>query len=125
MPEGLAYEMANPWFRTYAEFATDAKVQSMSEPMQRRLIMIFCLKCSDTLQTLSEEDIAFQLRISGEELDSTKTLFMKKGFITKTWELRNWERRQFVSDASAKRQKAYRDRQKKKMDNVPKLAAVT
>lgn len=117
--------MANPWFRTYAEFATDAKVQSMSEPMQRRLIMIFCLKCSDVLQTLNEEDIAFQLRISDDELASTKILFIKKGFITKTWELRNWERRQFVSDASAKRQKAYRERQKKKQASVTKLTAVT
>ena len=117
--------MANPWFRTYAEFATDAKVQSMSEPMQRRLIMLFCLKCSDVLQTLSDEDIAFQLRISVDELASTKVLFMKKGFITKTWEIRNWERRQFVSDASAKRQKAYRERQKKKQASTPQLAVVT
>ena len=117
--------MANPWFRTYAEFATDAKVQSMSEAMQRRLVMIFCLKCSDVLQTLSDEDISFQLRISDDELALTKALFIKKGFITKTWEIRNWERRQFVSDASAKRQKAYRERKKKSPETTPKLAVVT
>lgn len=28
--------MANPWFRMYSEFATDAKVQMLSEAMQRR-----------------------------------------------------------------------------------------
>lgn len=113
--------MANPWFRTYAEFATDAKVQSMSEAMQRRLIMLLCLQCSDTLETLGDDDIAFQLRISGDELDQTKTLFVKKGFITEAWEIKNWTKRQFVSDASAQRQKAYRDRQKAR----PKLSAVT
>jgi hypothetical protein len=104
--------MANPWFRTYAEFATDPKVQSMPEPMQRRLVMLLCLRCSDTLATLSDDDIAFQLRITSADLAETKALFMAKGFVTKTWEIKNWSKRQFVSDAAAKRQKAYRDRQK-------------
>jgi hypothetical protein len=116
--------MANPWFRMYSEFATDAKVQSMSESMQRRLMMILCLKCSDVLSTLSDDDIAFQLRVSTDDLELTKSLFIKKGFITKSWEIRNWDRRQFVSDASAKRQKAYRDRQKNKGAISPKLSVV-
>ena len=47
--------MANPWFRMYAEFATDPKVQSMSEAMQRRLTMLLCLRCSDVLATLQED----------------------------------------------------------------------
>ncbi|MDB4873311.1 MAG: hypothetical protein JWL97_4315 [Gemmatimonadales bacterium] len=112
--------MANPWFRTYSEFATDPKVQCMPEAMQRRLIMLLCLRCSDTLATLSDDDIAFQLRISSNELSETKALFMAKGFVAKTWEIKNWSKRQFVSDAAAKRQKAYRDRQK----SGPKLASV-
>lgn len=106
--------MANPWFRTYAEFASDPKVQSMSEAMQRRLVMLLCLRCSDTLETLSDDDIAFQLRISADELEQTRTLFVKKGFTSKTWEIKNWTKRQFVSDAAAVRQKAYRDRVKNK-----------
>ena len=32
------------WMRLYAEFATDPKVQMMSEAMQRRHVMLFCLK---------------------------------------------------------------------------------
>lgn len=112
--------MANPWFRTYSEFATDPKVQSMPEAMQRRLIMLLCLRCSETLQTLTDEDIAFQLRITMPELAETRALFVAKGFTTKGWEINNWSKRQFVSDASAKRQKAYRDRQKAR----PKLTAV-
>lgn len=107
-------KMANPWFRMYSEFASDPKVQGMSEPMQRRLVMLMCLKCSDTLSTLTDDDISFHLRISGDELEQTRTLFMKKGFTTETWELRNWSKRQFVSDSSAVRQKNYRERQKSK-----------
>lgn len=113
--------MANPWFRVYSEFADDPKVQSMSEAMQRRLVMLLCLQCSETLPTLTDDDIAFQLRISGDELEQTKALFVKKGFVTDSWGIANWSKRQFVSDAAAKRQKAYRDRAK----NKPRLKAVT
>lgn len=107
--------MANPWFRVYSEFATDAKVQSMSEPMQRRLMMLFCLRCSDVLVTLSDDEIAFQLRISDTDLAETKALFVRKGFVNEAWEIANWDKRQFVSDSSAQRTAAYRERQKNKV----------
>ena len=38
--------MANPWFRLYSEFATDPKVQMMSESYQRRFIMLLCIRCN-------------------------------------------------------------------------------
>ncbi|EJN06468.1 hypothetical protein [Herbaspirillum sp. YR522] len=104
--------MANQWFRLYSEFATDAKVQSMPEAMQRRLIMLFCLRCSDVTVTLSDEELAFQLRISDVELVDTKALFIKKGFIDDAWEVLNWEKRQFASDSSAERTRAWRERRK-------------
>lgn len=102
--------MSNPWYRMYAEFATDAKVQSMSECMQRRLVMLLCLRCSDVTVTLSDEELAFQLRISEAELAETKALFMRKGFIEKDWSVRNWEKRQCASDTSRARTAAYRER---------------
>lgn len=107
-----------PWFRMYAEFATDAKVQSMREEMQRRLIMLFCLRCSDVTVTLSDEELAFQLRISDEELELTKVLFMRKGFIDDAWEILNWNKRQFASDSSAERTAAYRARKKIEKDGA-------
>lgn len=99
----------------YSEFANDPKVQMLSEAMQRRLIMLFCLRCSDVTVTASDEEIAFQLRISMADLDETKTLFVSKGFVTKSWEIRNWDKRQFRSDSSAERTRAYRE---KKRDDV-------
>ena len=39
--------MANPWLRMYAEFAHDPKVQMMLEVMQRRYIMLMCMRCSN------------------------------------------------------------------------------
>jgi hypothetical protein len=100
------------WFRMYSEFASDPKVQSMSEAMQRRLMMLFCLRCSNTLVTLQDDEIAFALRISEEELSETKALFMRKNFINESWEIMNWDKRQFVSDSSSQRVARHRERQK-------------
>ena len=95
--------MANPWFRMYAEFAHDPKVQMLSEVMQRRYLMLMCLRCSNALVTLHETEIAFYLRVTSEDLEETKRLFVAKGFIDSTWVLLNWDKRQFVSDSSAPR----------------------
>ena len=100
--------MANAWFRLYSEFADDPKVQMMSEAMQRRLVMLFCLRCKET--SLGDGEIAFALRISTEEAADTKKLFVDKGFIDDSWNITNWDDRQFVSDSSAERVKRYRDK---------------
>jgi len=104
--------MANPWFRLYSEFAHDPKVQMLSEAMQRRYVMLMCLRCSETLETLHETEIAFQLRLSAEELDETKKLFISKNFIDKHWNLLNWDKRQFVSDSSTMRVAKHRNKKK-------------
>ena len=111
---------ANPWFRLYAEFASDAKVQMMSEALQRRYMMLMCLRCSGELvtlhETLHETDrdaaIAFLLRISSEDLAETKRVFMAKGFIGDDWQLTNWDKRQFHSDSSAARVARHRAKKK-------------
>jgi hypothetical protein len=104
--------MANPWFRLYSEFAHDPKIQMLSEAMQRRYVMLMCLRCSETLETLHETEIAFQLRLSEAELIETKQLFISKNFIDKHWNLLNWDKRQFVSDSSTMRVRKYRDKKK-------------
>jgi len=109
--------MANPWFRLYSEFAHDPKVQMLSEVMQRRYVMLMCMRCSYV--TLRNAELAFQLRISDAELTETKTLFIAKGFVDNDWNLLNWEKRQFTSDhdpSGAKRQQKFRD--KRKQSNV-------
>ena len=76
--------MANPWFRMYAEFATDPKVQMMSEADQRRFVMLLCLRCSNDDVTLHDDEVAFQLRISNEEWAATKAVFVAKN-LTLCW----------------------------------------
>ena len=104
--------MANPWFRLYSEFAHDPKIQMLSEAMQRRYVMLMCLRCSEVLETLHETEIAFQLRLSTEELEQTKQLFISKNFIDKHWNLLNWDKRQFVSDSSTMRVAKHRSKKK-------------
>lgn len=109
------------WFRMYHEFASDAKVQSMSEAMQRRLMMLFCLRCSNALETLQHDELAFALRISEDELEETKALFLRKSFIDEDWQVLQWDKRQFVSDNSSPRVKRHRD--KKKAEDEKRAAA--
>lgn len=104
--------MANQWFRLYSEFSHDPKIQMMPEAMQRRYIMLLCLRCSETLETLQESEIAFQMRLSDDELAKTKELFLSKGFIDDDWNLTNWEKRQYASDSSTERVRRHRDKKK-------------
>lgn len=113
------------WFRMYSEFCSDPKVQSMSEAMQRRLVMLLCLRCSNTLVTLQDDEIAFALRIDEIELSQTKELFLRKGFIDSTWEIQNWDKRQFVSDSSAPRVAKHRAAKKEAQNQAENECNVT
>ena len=105
--------MANTWCRLYAEFATDPKIQMMNECMQRRYIMLLCMRTSNVTVTLHETEIAFHMRISDADLAETKALFIAKGFIDEDWNLKNWDKRQFTSDSSAARVARHREKKKK------------
>ena len=105
--------MANPWFRMYAEFATDPKVQMMSESDQRRFVMLLCLRCSNDDVTLHDDEVAFQLRISNDEWSRSKALFLQKGLINEDNTPTSWDKRQFVSDSSAERVRRHRENKKK------------
>jgi hypothetical protein len=103
--------MANSWFRMYAEFATDPKVQMLSEADQRRLTMLFCLRCNGHV-TLQDSEVTFLLRISNEEWQITKGSFIAKNFINEANEVLNWDKRQFISDSSAERVARHREKKK-------------
>lgn len=103
--------MANSWFRMYAEFATDPKVQMLSEADQRRLTMLFCLRCNGHV-TLHDEEVTFLLRISNDQWQATKASFIAKGFINEANEIANWDKRQFISDSSAERVARHREKKK-------------
>lgn len=111
------------WFRFYNEFADDPKVQMMSEAMQRRLAMLFCIQSKSGIETFPETDreqlIAFTLRITIAELAETRALFLQKGFINPDFTLCNWKKRQYLSDSSTERVRKCREK-KKQSETFPK-----
>lgn len=104
--------MSNAWFRMYAEFASDPKVQMMSEAYQRRFIMLLCIRCCNDHVTFQDEEVAFQLRISNEEWAETKAVFLGKNLINEDNAPTAWDKRQFRSDSSAERVRKHREAKK-------------
>ena len=100
------------WFRLYAEFAHDPKVQMLSEIDQRRFIVVMCLRCCNGSVTLHDSEVAFQLRISDNEWMTTKALLLAKNLIGDDNKPVAWEKRQFDSDTSNERVSRYREKRK-------------
>jgi hypothetical protein len=86
----------------YAEFLHDPKVRVMSETDQLRLVLLFCTRCNGDV-TLQDKHVTFSLRISNQEWQQTKAVFIESGFIDKHNNVLNWDKRQYVSDSSAAR----------------------
>lgn len=103
--------MANQWFRMYAEFANDPKVQMLSETDQRRYIMLLCIRCNGDV-TLQDEEVAFQLRISNAAWSETKALLVSKNLVNEDNQPTAWDKRQFASDSSASRVSKHREAKK-------------
>lgn len=108
------------WFRMYAEFATDPKVQSMDETLQRRFVMFLCLHCSGEFEQLTDDELAFALRISTAELATTRDAFKQKGFLGDNGKIRNWNKRQFKSDSSTERVREHRERKRNDNETLQK-----
>ncbi len=96
----------------FVEFSFDAKVQAMSEAMQRRLVMLFCLHCQGDLEKLDTDEIAAALRITVEDLNQTRTLFVRKGFLTEKFLPKNWDKRQRYDPTAAERMRRIREQQR-------------
>lgn len=101
-----------PWFRMYHEFATDPKVQMLSEVEQRRYVMLLCLRCCNGDVTLQDAEVAFQLRISDDDWAKTKAILIDKNLIDEDSKPTSWERRQRLSDTSKIRVSRHRERKK-------------
>jgi hypothetical protein len=102
------------WFRMYAEFLHDPKVQMLSEVDQRRFIMLLCIRCcsgDETLhETLDDDFVAFQMRIDVDEWRETKRQLRAKCLVNDEGQPTNWAKRQFASDSSTARVRKHRRR---------------
>lgn len=102
-----------PWFRQYAEFATNPKIQMLSEVDQRRLVMLQCIRCSNGDVTLQDEDVTFLLRVTHDEWLATKSRLLAKNLIDKNNHPTDWDVKQQRSDSSTERVSRHRAKKKR------------
>lgn len=107
----MGLDMSNPWFRLYAEILNDHKVQMLPEVYRWRLVALMCIRCN-VAETLPDSAIAFHLRITEKEWQTTKKAFIANQFIDLENNLINWNKRQFISDSSTERSKRHREKLK-------------
>jgi hypothetical protein len=100
----------------YSEFATDPKVQMLSEVDQRRFLMLLCIRCSNGNVTLQDEEVTFLLRITMDEWMQTKDNLVTRKLVDKYARPINWDKRQYVSDTSAARVRRHRERKKQALE---------
>ena len=113
--------MANQWFRFYSEFASDPKVQILSEALQRRYVMLLCLHNADHYIDAQDDELAFALNITVEDWQETKAKLINRGLLNEDGSIHGWENRQTISDlkdpGAAARQKRYREKRKENRES--------
>ncbi len=102
------------YFNMFDEWAMDPKVQSMTEDMQRRHVMLLCLRNVGGTNSMSDDEISTFMRITLQETLHTKKVFQEKGFIdSNSWNVSKRNKRQLGSSESLERVKRYRARHKR------------
>jgi len=107
-----------PWFRMYHEAVDDAKLKLLAFEDRWHFVAILCCKCQGVLDEqqpeLMRRMVAVKLGLDLRELDEVARRLAEVDLVDReTLQPIAWEDRQFKSDNSAERVKAYRKRQKK------------
>lgn len=116
-----------PWFRLYAEMASDAKIQMLAFEDQRHYVMLLCLECNGTLtasvpsEAYRERLIAKALGLDATSASEAKRRLIEGGLIGGDWHPLKWDSRQFKSDhdaAERKRNQRLRDKERESHNDV-------
>jgi len=109
----------NPWFRMYSDFMFDEKIEFLAFEDQRHYVFILCMKNSGlvdkeyTQPGMLDRVVSKRLGLYGEAFESAKKRLVESGLIDYKFQPLAWDKRQFVSDSSAERVKAFRERMKR------------
>jgi hypothetical protein len=115
--------MSNPWFRLYSEAVDDEKLRLLAFEDRWHFIALLCCKnngildTSDTDAGLMRRKVAVKLGLDLRELGEVARRLAAVGLINEeSLQPIKWNDRQFKSDTSAERTRAYRDRMKRHRD---------
>ena len=112
----------NPWFRMYSDFMFDEKIEFIAFEDQRHYVFILCMKNAGLLDKeyaqpgMLERIVAKRLGLFGESFEAARKRLVDADLIDASFQPIAWDKRQFLSDTSAERTKAYRDRMKRHSD---------
>lgn len=122
--------MANPWFRLYTEIIDDEKIRLLAFEDRWHYVAILCCKNAGLLdagdsQAMLMRKLGVKLGLASRELEAALLRLEEVGLIhADTAQPVSWDDRQFLSDSSTARVKAYRER-KKRQCNVSETAQDT
>lgn len=123
--------MSRPWFRAYAEFVTDPKVQLLAFDDQRHYFCLLCLKCNGTLDSkVPSEDYRNRMIAKSLGLDLVSALEARRrlaevGLVGDDWQPVNWDKRQYEHDHSTDRVRRHRERKSQQAVSVKRPETVS
>lgn len=119
-----------PWFRLYAEIIDNETVRLLAFEDRWHFVAIMACKCSGLLDSegdnnLLRRKLSVKLGLALRELEAMAERLGEVGLIDpETFQPKGWDDRQFKSDTSRERVRAFRDR-KKQGSNVTETAQDT
>jgi hypothetical protein len=103
-----------PWFRMYAEAIDDDKLRLLSFDDRWHFFALLCLKAMGVLDERNEElrrqRMSIKMGLDSVELETVMKRLVTVGLVSTRWQPINWNKRQFRSDSSTSRVRAFRER---------------
>lgn len=109
------------WFRMYVEALDNPKVQRLSGDAFKAWVNLLCLAGKNDGRLPSVEDISFALRMKPREAERFVADMVAKRLIDVSddgMKPHDWDDRQFQTDASTARVRAFRERRSKRHETV-------
>lgn len=122
---------AMPWFRLYAEIIDDEKVRLLAFEDRWHYVALLACKCSGLLDagdepTMLRRKLSVKLGLAMRELEAMAERLDEVGLVdAETFQPKGWQDRQFQSDTSRERTRAWRARKAKRSCDVTVTAQDT
>ena len=106
--------MGQSWLRLWAEAVDDDKLRLLDFGDRWQFIAMLCLKAQGVLDDEDFErrqrKIAVKLGLTVTECETVMKRLVTAGLLSESWNPTNWNKRQFRSDSSTSRVRAFRKR---------------
>lgn len=105
--------IVNAWFRFYREVLHDPKVQLLPDALFKFWINCLCLACENDGYLPSTTAVSFAFHVSESRVSECTEILLSSGLLERkrgNLYVHNWHKRQYKSDVSTSRVRAFRKR---------------